>query len=37
MMINQYDLDKDIVFLAKSEIRLKILSELQKSQIQSKN
>lgn len=29
-MNNHYDLDNDIVFLAKSEIRLKILSELQK-------
>ena len=30
MIINQYSLDNDIKFLAKSEIRLKILSELQK-------
>lgn len=29
-MTNQYSLDNDIKFLAKSEIRLKILSELQK-------
>ena len=29
-MINHYTLDNDITFLAKSEIRLKILSELQK-------
>lgn len=29
-MINQYSLNNDIKFLAKSEIRLKILSELQK-------
>lgn len=29
-MINQYDLNKDLKFLAKSEIRLKIISELQK-------
>lgn len=30
-MISHYNLDNDIKFLAKSEIRLKILSELQKS------
>ena len=30
MIISQYSLDNDIKFLAKSEIRLKILSELQK-------
>lgn len=30
LMINQYNIDKDIQFLAKSEIRLKILSELKK-------
>ena len=29
-MINHYTLNNDITFLAKSEIRLKILSELQK-------
>ena len=29
-MISQYDLNSEIKFFAKSEIRLKILSELQK-------